>query len=50
MHRDEIKEKEINQENYWKQKKIAIKGMKTKFVLKTNKIKQLGMKSKIKSN
>ena len=44
MHRDWIEEKQINQENDWKQKKIEIKIMRTKFDKKNNKIKQLGMK------
>jgi uncharacterized protein with PIN domain len=50
MFMDGIKEKQINQENDWKQKIIAIK--KTRIILKkkTNQIKQSGMKSKIKSN
>jgi hypothetical protein len=51
MHMDEIEERQINQENDWKQKKIEIKIMRTKFdKKKTNKIKQLGTKSKIKFN
>jgi len=49
--KDGIEEKQINQENDWKQKKLSIKKIKIKFnKKKSNKIKQLGMRPKIKSN
>ena len=49
--KDGIEEKQINQENDWKQKKISIKKIKIKFIKKkSNKIKQLGTRPKIKSN
>jgi hypothetical protein len=49
--KDGIEEKKINQENDWKQKKISIKKIKIKFIKKkSNKIKQLGTRPKIKSN
>ena len=49
MLKDGIEKKQINPENNWKKK--ASKRFRTKFFLKkTNKIKQLGMKLKIKYN